>query len=181
LKQGGGKGKGGSYEREICEILSLWMSDGKDSDWFWRTAGSGSRGTNRKSKGMGANQVGDIVAVDEKGAPLTNQYFIECKHYKNLNLDSLIYGTPKNNSILEFWCKTQEDSFYFAKRPVIIARQNNKRDLIGVDQLTKNKLVLNNYWFAPLSSYPLLELHLYFLEDFLTIVDPVVFTNFESK
>lgn len=179
MKQGGGKSKGGAYERLVCEMLSLWMSHGTDSDWFWRTAGSGSRGTNRKSKGMQANQVGDIVAIDERGASLTNKFFIECKFYKNLQLDSLIYGTPKDGSILEFWNKTKADALFFGKKPMIIARQNNKKDLIGIDWVTKYVVGDDNHNLRPLASYPIRSLHLYLLEDFLKVVDPAILINDE--
>lgn len=179
MKQGGGKRKGGAYEREICEVLSLWVSEGNDRDLFWRSAGSGSRATNRKSKGLQSNQTGDITSVDPRGTSLTSKFFIECKHYKNLQLDSLIYGTPKNNNILEFWAKVKEDSNFFGKRPIIIARQNSKKDLIGIDYVTKKALDDYHYSLPPVASFPLRFLHLYILEDFLQVVDPVVFINFE--
>ncbi len=179
MKAGGGKRKGGSYEREICELLSLWVSEGVDTDLFWRSAGSGSRATNRKSRGLQANQTGDITSVDPKGTALTTKFFIECKFYKNLQLDSLIYGTPKDSSVLEFWTKTKEDSQFFHKRPIIIMRQNNKKDLIGLDWAIYDQMTACNYPLKPLASYPYRLLHLFFLDEFLEYVDPTIFINFE--
>jgi hypothetical protein len=183
LKQGGGKEKGGAYEREICEILSNWVSRGSNSDLFWRSAGSGSRATNRKSKGMQSNQTGDITASDPLGTSITGHLFIECKHYKSLQLQSLIYGTPKNGSILQFWHKVCEDAFFFAKRPVIIARQNNKKDLIGIDYILKHRVdsAPQAWSLVPLATFPSLELHLYFLEDFLQNVNPDIFKRVEPN
>jgi hypothetical protein len=183
LKPGAGKSKGGQYEREICVKLSLWVSEGVSTELFGRSSGSGSHATYKKKQGKQANQTGDITAVDPTGTPLTSKYFVECKFYRDLRLDSLIYGTPKDNSVLDFWGKTKEDAQFFHKRPIIIMRQNNKKDLIGTDWVTYDQMKYCNYAIRPLSSYPHRLLHLFFLDEFLKIVDPIVFVNFgfESK
>lgn len=181
MRSGGSKKKGNKYEREICEKLSLWVSGGAENNLFYRSAGSGSVATNRKFNGLQANQTGDITSVDPTGTPLTSKYFLELKHYRDLQLDSLVYGTPKNDSLVEFWNKAKEDAEFFHKRPIIIARQNNKKDLIGIDWVTYDQMRECNYSIKPLASYPKHLLHLFFLEEFLKIVDPVVFTNFGSK
>ena len=38
MRKGGGKGKGGNFEREICKALSLWVSKGLNVDLYWRSA-----------------------------------------------------------------------------------------------------------------------------------------------
>lgn len=172
------KKKGSGYEREICVKLSLWVSDGTSTELFSRSAGSGSHATYKKKQGKQASQTGDITSVDSKGTSLTDKYFIECKFYRDLQLPSLIYGTPKNGTILEFWSKAKEDATYFGKGPIIIARQNNKRDLIGIDSTTKTRLKESNYIIQPLASFPQLNLHLYDMSLFFTMVDPKIFVSF---
>src|ERR1035437_240331 len=76
------KGKGSSFERVVCSKLSLWMSRGMRSDYFWRASMSGGRATLRFKKGLIVrSQHGDIAAVQPEGDPLTRRFFIECKAY----------------------------------------------------------------------------------------------------
>ena len=54
--------KGPSFEREVCEKLSLWWTDGKRDDVFMRTSGSGGKATARRKKGKDTPfQGGDII------------------------------------------------------------------------------------------------------------------------
>jgi hypothetical protein len=75
-----GQGKGSAYEREICSYLSLWFSNGEDDNWFWRSSQSGGRATIRARQGKsGANQAGDIAAIDPRAQPLMDLVTIEVK------------------------------------------------------------------------------------------------------
>ena len=75
-----GKGKGSGFERDICRQLSLWWSDGKDDDIFWRTASSGGRATQRNKKGKKTfGQAGDVQATNPIGQPLIDVCAIELK------------------------------------------------------------------------------------------------------
>lgn len=72
--------KGGAFERLICKQLSLWWTDDKRDDIFWRTAGSGARATTRSKRGQGTkNQYGDVQATDPIGQPLIDLCTIEIK------------------------------------------------------------------------------------------------------
>lgn len=82
MKRGGGKRKGGKYERQFCRDLSLWWC-GED-DAFWRTSGSGARATTRGKQGKNtAGHCGDVGATDERGAPLMKVLAIELKRGRN--------------------------------------------------------------------------------------------------
>jgi len=75
-----GKGKGGEFERGICRSFSLWWTDGKRDDVFWRTSGSGATATRRSQKGKKTfGQHGDIQATDPLGQPLIDVMTIEMK------------------------------------------------------------------------------------------------------
>jgi hypothetical protein len=122
MKQGGGKSKGSSFERKLCTILSKWVSEGKDDDLFWRSAISGGRATVAQRKGRNIKAAGDICAVSPKGHELTDQYFIECKHYASLQLDRFILGTGR---LAQFWAHAVQQAALHNRKPMMIARQNN--------------------------------------------------------
>lgn len=128
MRSGGGKGKGSDFERLIGTQLSKWMSNGEHSDWYWRSASSGSHFTTnaKASKYM----AGDIAPVDPRGAPLLDVFTIECKHYKDLELDSAVYRP--NAAILAFWEQSQRDALKAKKRPMLVARQNSRPILLGL-------------------------------------------------
>ena len=72
--------KGGSFEREISSVLSLWWSNGTRDDIFGRSDSSGGRFTSRWKNGKStANMAGDITFTDACGEPLIKAWSIECK------------------------------------------------------------------------------------------------------
>jgi len=130
MRAGGGKAKGSSFEREICKRLSLWLSHGKRTDLFWRSAMSGGRATiaNRLGRGgrIKVRQPGDITAVAIEGAVLTDRYVIECKHVRNLQLTAfLLEGRGAKQSIAGYWKKLRGEAKRHHKLPMLIAKQNN--------------------------------------------------------
>jgi len=117
------KAKGSSYERKVCKALSLWITDGKKADVFWRSAISGGRATVHHKKGVKIRQSGDICSVAPEGHALTDQYFIEIKHVRDLEIDSLILrGT---GCLARFWHKAVKQAYDHGKEPLLIAKQNN--------------------------------------------------------
>jgi hypothetical protein len=150
-KAGYGKQKGSEFERQICKSLSLWVSKGKRDDLYWRSAMSGGRATVQGKRGkVNTSQVGDISCIDPEGQELVNKYVIECKNYKDLHIESLIYGTPKNGSILEFWNVLCILAKGVNKLPMLIAKQNQKPAIV--------LLTHNSYLIGP---------SVYFQETFL--------------
>jgi hypothetical protein len=120
---GRGKRIGSKFERDTCKALSLWVSRGKHVDLFWRSAMSGGRATVARKKGIVVRQDGDITAVRPEGHVLTDKFFIECKHYKNLNFPAFFL---KGQGILaDFWLKAVEEAAISNKQPLLIAKQNN--------------------------------------------------------
>jgi len=119
MRKGGGKGKGSSFEREICVALSKWITHGEKIDCLWRSAMSGGRATVAKGK---VRQVGDITAVAPEGHILTDFLYIECKHLKDISFDSLI---KQNGPLLVIWQKTIVEAEKYNKHPILIFRQNH--------------------------------------------------------
>ena len=118
MRKGGGKQKGAQFERDICKALSLWVTNGKRGDVFWRSAMSGGRATMFSD----VRQCGDICSVAPEGAPLVARYFIECKAYKDLQIARwLITGT---GHLADFWKETKEQAKIHGREPLLIFRQN---------------------------------------------------------
>lgn len=74
------KGKGSSFERDICKQLDSWWT-GNDLDAvFWRSTQSGGRATTRAAKGQNTHgSHGDIAAIHPSGEPLIDAFTIELK------------------------------------------------------------------------------------------------------
>jgi len=99
--------KGSTYEREICTAFSLWWTDGKRDDVFWRAAGSGNRAKVRGRAGRGtAGQNGDICATDPIGAVLIDLFTIEIKRGYSKNTIQDLIDKPDRAGV-QVW-----DSFF---------------------------------------------------------------------
>lgn len=99
-----GKKIGGTFERNVCKLFSMWWSNGIRDDIFWRTASSGGRATQRSIKDKTTfGQYGDIQATDPIGQSLIDLFVIELK--KNYNKESLydMLDKPKPTSIYFEW------------------------------------------------------------------------------
>lgn len=136
-----GRGKGPTFERMMCVDLSLWVSKGKRRDLFWRAAMSGGRATVFKKRDISLKaQAGDVVAVDPEGHLLTGRFFLELKHYKDLEIDSfLISGTGK---LSRFWAKAVRQAKQHDLRAALIAKQNNRPTLLIME--TRDRLSLSS-------------------------------------
>ena len=93
---------------------------------------SGGRATVFAKKGDDlSNQAGDISAVDSDGAWFIKEFFIECKFYRDLSFQSLIYN-KNSQAFPAFWKKTKAQALKHRKYPIIIAKQNRRPALIGI-------------------------------------------------
>lgn len=98
--------KGSAFERWFCRELSLWWSEGKDDDLFWRTAGSGARANVRSRKGKRTvGQHGDIASTDTSSAILTKVLTIELKRGYNKATVADLLDQPLGGAIqkYEYW------------------------------------------------------------------------------
>jgi len=98
--------KGSGFERDICRALSLWWTDGKRDDVFWRTSASGARATVRGRQGkQTAGGYGDVCAVDPIGEPLLKVFSIEIKRgYPTASLGDLLDAkNPGRSALVRLW------------------------------------------------------------------------------
>jgi hypothetical protein len=116
------KQKGASFEREVCVLLSKWISHGVQEDVFWRSSMSGGRSTVAHARGKRlATQAGDISCIHPIGHAFTSKFLIECKHYADLNFLGLLTG---KGHLIEFWLEASRQAFIYGKLPLLIAKQN---------------------------------------------------------
>jgi len=124
MRAGGSKAKGSSFERQVCEKLSLWVSGGKDRDLFWRSAMSGGRSTFAAKKGGKLNrQAGDICGVAPEGHSLTDYFYIECKHLRTLRLD--LFLIEDKGPLARFWKTAWKQAKQYDREPMMIVKGNH--------------------------------------------------------
>ena len=182
MRRGGGKPKGNAFEREICKDLSKWLSYGERDDILWRSAMSGGRATVGLKKGIvRKTQGGDITAIDPIGNKLTDKYMIECKSYKNIHLQSMLYGIPKNASIYEFWIELYNKSKQLNKDMMLVIKYNTSVKLLGLTKTSRTignlqKTLHEDYDIKPLAIFSniLPDCYLYEFEYILNRLDPAV-------
>ena len=126
------KQKGAEWERSTCKRLSLWVSNMTREDIFWRSAMSGGRATFATRKGREAEEVsaqaGDISAISAEGELLIKHFFIECKNYADLKLDTLVYGTVGLSDI--YWKEPLEQAEKYKKIPLVVAKENYQNPIM---------------------------------------------------
>lgn len=132
MRRGGGKQKGAAFERKICWALSRFIDPkGKDT-LFWRSAMSGGRATVQARKGIkNTTQLGDITCIDPRGRWITDNYVVECKFYKSLDIETGLLNGRGN--LFKFWkhhCKLARKA---RKKPILIAKQNQTQTLVLMD------------------------------------------------
>jgi hypothetical protein len=128
MRSGGGKQKGNQFEREICAQLSKWVTNGKKSDCFWRSAMSGGRATLAYRKGQSIRAAGDITSVAPEGHVLTDYYLVECKFYKKLDIASFILDDK--GVLSKFWKQAKKQAREHMRMPLLIAKENGRKPII---------------------------------------------------
>jgi hypothetical protein len=132
--------KGGSFEREIATLLSLWWSDGERSDIFYRSHASGGRFTMRRKSGKDtANQGGDITCSDSVGEPLIKEWSIEIKTGYGKKTDSgisrwdvldFLDSRQKEPVLQKMFDQSRRDAVLTDRIPILIFRRNGRTPCI---------------------------------------------------
>lgn len=141
MKPGGGKAKGGGFEREMCRMLSGNVSGGKRDDIFWRTD-SGARQT-QKSKGTLRTEKtlshvsGDLVAVHPMGNNFVRCWYVEMKFYKDLQILRFIFD--REGFIGNVWDDTKKRASALKKKPLLLMKQN-RMEPFAVMEWPKNRM-----------------------------------------
>ncbi len=143
-------GKGSAYEREFCKKLSLWWSNGRREDIFWRTSQSGGRATTRAKKDQTTvGQYGDIAATDPIGAPLMEVVTIELKRgYPRATIHDLL---DKSNGAaqqqFEKWVEQVRESARLASSFswMLVTKRDRRESLVWIPKSLATKLSLQHF------------------------------------
>jgi hypothetical protein len=146
MRKGGGKQKGSAQERKLCELLSLWVSHGTKKDLYWRSAMSGGRATVIRKRGGQNRQCGDIVAVAPEGHALTDWLYLECKHVRDIRLETFIL--KGRGPIQGWWREACKQAKQHGREPVLIAKGNNAPIIV----ISKPGSMFNQHPVAHLSN-----------------------------
>jgi len=126
-------GKGEDFERSVPKIISLWWTDDKQDDVFYRTHGSGSRATTRQKKGVAtANAAGDLMAVDEVGHPFTDCFLVELKRGytdKISVLDLIDNKRKKQFALVDWYAKARKEANFHKRSFVLIIFKRDYREI----------------------------------------------------
>jgi hypothetical protein len=126
-----GKQKGSAFERKVCKALSQWVSAGESEDLFWRSAMSGGRATVGQRRGKShSRHAGDISATSREGHALTDHWYVECKAYRNLSIDSAMIKST--GFLIKFWDEAVTQAARYKKLPMLIAKQNQVPTIVLV-------------------------------------------------
>ena len=194
-----GKSKGGNFEREISVKLSLWFTEGKKDDIFYRTQSSGARATQRnKSKKTTEGQHGDIAATCKEGESLIKIWSIECKtgyssksklkdgtkKITNWDILDLLDSKSQEPMFAQMWNQCVIDAEISTREPILIFRRERKLPLICITGQYYSRLT--NWFNIPdfmkihfdLSNlyYPYNKVAIIKLDDFLKWVNPNTLT-----
>jgi len=149
MRPGGGKQKGAAFEREVCVLLSRWLTNGTREDVFWRSAMSGGRATVGHKRGkQHSTQVGDISCIHPAGHKFSDTFAPECKFYADLNWQGLLTGKGK---LLDFWNEINTQANRYGKHPFLVARQNRMPAFVCLDAAGVAKLKLHSSRFVLIS------------------------------
>lgn len=152
-----GKAKGNQFERDICRKISLWWTQGKHDDWFWRTATSGGRATVRSKAGKDTHgHNGDITATHPQAMILTKLVTMElkCGYSKHLITD-LVDRRAGSAQWLEFF-KQAIDAANNAKSPYwwLIVHQNRKETMVYMPWVMAQRL----HRVCPIAKAPFVQM-----------------------
>jgi hypothetical protein len=147
MQPGAGKGKGSSFEREIGAALSLWLSNGERDDLITRTVISGGQFTQSIKSGNARGCAGDLMSADPRCNPFFNQFVIECKWWKDIDLYRLLFPRPtskaENHELMAALLKVRQEAEK-SNKPLwmLVARQNFQRTIAFVPTSPHLKSVL---------------------------------------
>lgn len=125
------KKKGSEFEREICKLLTVWVSGKVKPYIFWRSPSSGALATIASA----LDASGDIIALRPEGKFLTDRFSLELKNgYPDAQFEKHFKDT-KNNIIEDFWKQCLRDAKKSNKWGMLIFKKKGCQPIVGVESL----------------------------------------------
>jgi len=162
------KRKGNAFEIKIAKRLSKWITGKDKSLLFWKVGSSGAQATITKDKK--SKLVGDLVAIDGRGAWLTDVVVVEMKNDKRANaLDFIDTTNRKKNWLYDVWIDLVNKSDEAGRFPwLIFHRPETRIDYIVIDKKFIYELIAMDSNCLKFDTG-----YIYELEDFLYRCKPV--------
>lgn len=137
--------KGSAFERKVCKELSLWWTEDKRDDVFWRTSQSGGRATTRRKKSQKtAYSYGDVTFIDPIGKPFIDNCLLElkCGYTNEIEVLDFIDKTKGKPQLLKWWEKAEKEN-KIAKREyiLIIFKRNFHKPCVFISQQLLSKMI----------------------------------------
>lgn len=112
--------RGSDLERYTARTLSLWLSEGKEDGWFWRSAMSGGRATLFGQ--VAATQAGDLSGLSAEAHRFLDKFVVECKRRRTLNLDRAVVG--KSSQLEKLFGEAQHEAEKYGRQTWFVAKQD---------------------------------------------------------
>ncbi len=133
MRVGGGAEKGATWERQVCQSLSLWLTHGQRADILTRNVLSGGVFTAAvKREELERGQPGDVMAAHPLAFKFIQTFLVECKHLASLDMDNFIWDGKNKSPLAKIWqlaCEQAEQAEEPLK-PMLIAKQNHRPALV---------------------------------------------------
>ena len=127
-----GARKGSAYERTLCRQFSLWITNGKRDDIFWRNITSGAQFTSAARRGRQTGIPGDMKATDQLGYPFLAKFMVEFKHHKNIHLEQYLFDKAGTSPLARIIAKARAEASSAGLEPLVIAKQNRREAMVFV-------------------------------------------------
>lgn len=165
--------KGGTFERDVCKYLSIWLKGKEKPYQYWRMPGSGALCTISEDN---KNLSGDIRALTEDASFLTREFSIECKTGYPSTTFWQHYRDIKTFHIRSFWQQCVGDAKKSGKSPMLIYRKKGKKPIVGLDvnkaQVSYSLNALNSMIIVFKKEYDLPWLQTFDMEEFFSTMSP---------
>lgn len=136
----GSKGKGSGEERNVCRLITKWMTGVEDPVVCWRSSNSGGTFTVNRKKKAGQNAMaGDLCSIDAVSKWFFDKFTVECKcGYPGANPLKL-FKDSKKDELRSFWIQANDDANQSGKTAILMFKQNQGKRLIGLNSNMVNK------------------------------------------
>ena len=170
----GPKSKGANWEREVCRMLSRWLTRDALDDVFWRSSMSGGRATVHRKQGRKTADAaaGDICAIRPEGARFLDVFFVECKAARDIMLEAYLFAGFKGKRE-DHWHKPRAQARQHGKIPLVIIKRNNLPPMVMVGPDGQSELGrLARERMRALAYFPLFGAAVYELSYVLNVCNP---------
>lgn len=135
--------KGGEFEREFSKLFSLYVTEGKRTDVFWRSSQSGGRATVRAKSGQKTEgSYGDITCLDGDFAYVTQALCFELKRgYNGSSIQDLVDSAKKEPEFIAFWKQCERDKTVGGRLfCFVVVKRDRKKTVLLIDRSFQNKI-----------------------------------------